>query len=288
MSFAFKSRSRVGHQVRAIAGEQIEKALASAQGGGDFDKTVHGLRRRCKKVRGLLRLVQPKFEDFKKENAALRDAANLLGGARDARVMVETLDGLTIAGHSQAAREYLVARAERSEAASKTDNPLGQFAEIFEKIGDRAKEWSFDTNGFDLVGDGLEKTYRQFLRDFEAAEGEQTATAMHEWRKQAKYHWYHVTLLSKSAPDLLAPRAKALDHLGEYLGDHHNLAVLTDVLNAAEQDLGDLGPILVAVAKRQEELGEQAFALGHQLAAEKPGALRKRSESYWSLLPEKG
>jgi CHAD domain-containing protein len=285
MSFAFKTKNSVGHQVRAIAASQVEKALELAKAGDDFDATVHNLRRRCKRIRGVLRLVQPNFEDFKSENAAVRDAADLLGGARDARVMVETLDGLMIAGHSQAAREYLVERADRIGEEAKKASPIDGFCEIFTALGKRIGDWSFDTNGFDLVGDGLEKTYKQFLRDLDAAADSEDAVAMHEWRKHTKYHWFHVSLVEKSARDLLKPREEALDKLGEYLGDHHNLHVLEETLEKAGKEVGDTGPILDAIKRKQDELAEKAFHLGHQLGAEKASALRQRFEAFWSLLP---
>ena len=285
MSFAFNTKSGVGHQVRTIVGAQIEKALEEAKAGGDFDKTVHNLRRRCKKIRGVLRLIQPNFEDYKRENSAVRDAADLLGGVRDAQVMVETLDSLISAGDTHLARQHLVARADRLAREMENSSPLEDFVEIFSALSERVKDWSFDNNGFDLVGDGLEKTYKQFLRDMETAEGKEDAVAMHEWRKQAKYHWFHVSLLEKSAPDLLKPREKALDRLGDALGDHHNLHVLEQTLKGMKDQLDEFGPILSALHSRQEELAKAAFELGLQLAAEKPGALRKRFEAYWTLLP---
>lgn len=286
MPYAFETRSRVGHQVRAIAGQQVEKALELAGSDGGFDKTVHALRRRCKKLRGLLRLVQPNFDDYGRENAALREAADLLGGARDARVMVETLDGLVVAGHSQAAREFLVSRADEIAEAERGANTLRRFSQIFGKLEKRAADWSFDANGFDLIGDGLEKTYRQFRHEMTIAESEHSAHAMHEWRKRAKHHFFHVSLLKTSAPDLLGERVETLDSLGERLGDHHNLAVLADTLTGAQGRLGEIGPILAAIEQRQAQLATDALALGQQIAAEKPSALRTRFEAYWALLPK--
>lgn len=293
MSFAFEARTGVGHQVRSIAAEQIKKALKTAEARGDFDETVHSLRRRCKKIRGVLRLVQPNFGDYKSENSAVRDAADLLGGARDARVMVDTLDTL-IGGRPEQvsstdagrARAYLVDRADRIAAEADGASPIERFMKIFADLQQRIGDWSFDANGFDLVGDGLELTYRQFQRDLETAEDKGTAEALHEWRKHSKYHWFHVTLLENSAADLLAARAKSLDTLGDHLGDHHNLAVLEETLLKAKDDVGDASAILTAIEKRQGELAGSAFALGHQLGAEKPGALRKRFEAYWALLPK--
>jgi hypothetical protein len=91
-----------------------------------------------------------------------------------------------------------------------------------------------------------------------------------------------VGLLHAAAPDLLRARKASLDRLGEMLGDHHNLAVLGDTL--AER--GD-GGVREAITEQQAILASDAFALGRQLTAEKPTALRDRFEQYWALLPEK-
>ena len=61
---------------RAIAADQLGDALADLQRqDGDGRSIVHEARRRCKKLRGLLRLVRPAFAGYDKESAALRDAA---------------------------------------------------------------------------------------------------------------------------------------------------------------------------------------------------------------------
>ncbi|MEZ4569166.1 MAG: hypothetical protein R2849_02320 [Thermomicrobiales bacterium] len=51
--------------VRRIATEQVEKALAELDD-SDLDRhaTVHQVRKRCKKIRGLLRLVRPGLENY--------------------------------------------------------------------------------------------------------------------------------------------------------------------------------------------------------------------------------
>ena len=81
---------------RAIAIDQLDETLA------DLDRpdrahrsVVHEARRRCKKLRGLLRLVRPGFADFDRENTAIRDAAALLSHLRDSEVMHETFHELS-------------------------------------------------------------------------------------------------------------------------------------------------------------------------------------------------
>ena len=291
MAFAFKTTSGVAGQVRAIAQEQVEKALVAIEQVADFDATVHSLRRRCKKLRGLLRMVKPHFKDFSEQNSTVRDAAGVLGGARDARVMVETLDALIgdDAGHGAAiqaiaARQFLIERLERLSENSDQSETLQQYAKIIRKLESGISHWQFGEQGFAVIGDGLEQTYRQFRKFIADAEKDESAEALHEWRKQAKYHGHHVSLLSHAAPDLLQARGKSVDRLGDYLGDHHNLAVLGDTLH--EGGLGDIDAIDHAIEAKQHELAQSAFALGRQLTVEKAAALRQRFTGYWQLLPE--
>lgn len=81
--------------VRGIAVEQLDTALALIEGAGDSPhKTVHEVRKACKRMRGLLRLIAPGFADFAKEDRAVAKAARRLSNLRDAAAMVETFDAL--------------------------------------------------------------------------------------------------------------------------------------------------------------------------------------------------
>ena len=104
MSYAFpRDVERIDEAVRQIAAEQIDKAIAEID---DADltahETVHQVRKRCKKLRALARLVRPGFPSYKKENAFFRDLARGLSGARDAQVMCDAynrlVDPLDISG----------------------------------------------------------------------------------------------------------------------------------------------------------------------------------------------
>lgn len=60
----------------------------------DRHKIVHQVRKRCKKLRGLIRLVRPEFADYSAENAEFRDAARRLSPVPDARAILECYDRL--------------------------------------------------------------------------------------------------------------------------------------------------------------------------------------------------
>ena len=284
-----------------MATEQTDKAIEEGRSYVDFDATVHGLRRRCKKLRGLLRLIEPRFKGFEVENHAVREAANGLSGMRDAAVMIETFDALLQfdrAGNripvigtvlSDGVSGLLASQVAVLPDGGARQQLLADFSGIMEQVGNRAKNWSIGRSGFACLAVGFEQTYRRMAEAMENAMAEDTAETMHEWRKQTKYHWHHVGLLSRTAPDLLKGPEDLLNQLGELLGDHHNLHVLDERLAGERGRFDDGGRETVrgVIAERQGVLAERAFALGRQLTAEKPGALRRRFEQYWQLLPDK-
>jgi CHAD domain-containing protein len=293
MSFAFTHRKNVQVQVRAIAGEQIQKALEEARRPAeDIGETVHRLRRRCKKLRGLVRLVRPHLKHADRENTAFRDAAASLSQARDTAVMVETFAALLQFDRTEG--DSVIAESEADEitaalaqAAQRPGEAPGKqfvhFCSIFESARQRVERWSFNGSGFDVVGDGLALNYKQFRKRMAAAEDAAAPESLHDWRKVAKYHGHHLSLFRSAAPDMIKGREEAVDALGDLLGDHHNLAVLDETL----RNLGIGNSTFRAIEARQKRMAHAAFVLGRQLAVEEPKALLRRFESYWSLLPEK-
>ena len=287
MGFSFSQRSKVGSQVRKIAAEQIEAALDDIAASEDFDDTVHELRRRCKKIRGLLRLVRPNFPDFATENAAFRDAANALSASRDAAVMLETFTALFVDERSEtrnALRSCLEDNVRRVARREDRAELLDGFAEAMTAAQKRVKHWRFEAQGFDLIEPGLHDTYARMRRRLKAAEKTGGDEDFHEWRKETKGHWLHVGLLKDCAPDRLGARKDQFDKLGEYLGDHHNLAVLVAGLETLADPLD--GALTKAIARRKHDLAKKAFALGRQLSVESPKSLVSRFEKFWKLLPK--
>lgn len=293
MSFAFTHRKNVQAQVRDIARGQLRKALEEVAGPSqDAGKTLHSLRRRCKKLRGLVRLTRPHLKEADKENKAFREAAASLSQARDAAVMVETfaallqsdqVDGRNVIPASEAddIAHFLEERAH--QPGMQNDEQFARCREIFDAALQRVAHWSFSGRGVDVVADGFVMNYQQFRKRMAAAVDDPAPENLHDWRKVAKYHGHHLRLFGTAAPDIMRGSGELVDTLGDLLGDHHNLAVLAETL----RKLGTADATLSAIKTQQERIAKAAFVLGHQLGAEEPKALRRRFESYWALLPEK-
>lgn len=282
--------------IRRIGCEQVESALGWIDGAdADVETAVHEVRKTCKKIRGLARLVRPHLGSvYREENAWFRDTARRLSGMRDLHVMGRTFDGVCERFADERdttrfapVRERLVER--HGGAGPDAEHALQMLAQLrpaLVQARDRIARWSVPAEGFAALEPGLKLTYRRGRRAMAVVAERPTGEGVHEWRKRAKYHWYHLRLLAGCwRPVMDAWRTEA-DALSEELGDAHDLAVLRRAL-ATDVELlqasPDLSELLGLIDRRERELVHQALARGGRLYAERPGRLAQRLARYWHV-----
>jgi CHAD domain-containing protein len=294
MAYRLKAGEPVGDAITRIAREQIRRAIAEIDDAGlDRHATIHQVRKRCKKVRGLLRMVRPALgTTYEHENACFRDAAGQLSRVRDAQTLIETLDGL--ASHFASAldpdfaaqvREQMVTRRrEMADHESDLDDRLRSVRRVLAEADERSAAWELDETGFAAIAGGVGKTYRRGRKAMAEAYDASTTEAFHEWRKRTKYFWYQQRLLRPLWPAVMKARCATASALGDLLGDDHDLAVLAETLVQEPERFGTgntVEGLLGLVHRRRLTLQQQARPLGERLFAEKPDALVARLERYW-------
>ncbi|HEV7717696.1 MAG TPA: CHAD domain-containing protein [Arsenicitalea sp.] len=272
---------------RRIALEQIEKALDQLHSDESSDKVIHGVRRRCKRLRGLIRLVRPSFPGYAIENAAIRDAAAGLSHFRDALVMLETYDSLwkhTSLRPSKVARQWLADHGANQAGQRNVLQALEECEAQLSGVGRRIQGWQLCADSFEAIGGGLKQVYSAKRAAMRKAGRQPSAVNFHEWRKVAKYHLHHLELMRASAPEIVSGFRDCASKLADALGDHHNL----DLLAVAFKDAGeipdlkdDIEAISSAITHQTRELEHQAFELGGELSAERPRAFVDRYAQYW-------
>ncbi len=292
MPYRFRAGERVGDAVIRIGREQIARAIDEID---DADlppaAIVHMVRKRCKKLRGLFRIVRPSLATYGRENDCFRDAARLLSGTRDARSIVDCVDGL-IHRHRHgvepdalaALRERLVDRRRQAEAGhGDIDRRLERVREVLQGAYVRAATWQVEGDGFAALAGGLKKTYKRGREAVADVRQSPSDGGYHTWRKRVKYHGYHLRLLSSVWKDVMKCHRQAASALGDRLGDDHDLAMLRQVVLAEPVVASDSerALLLELIRERRVELQRQAFSLGERLFAETPGALVARLGGYW-------
>jgi hypothetical protein len=295
MTYRLRRRQRVQKSVRLIAGEQIDKAIAEVNDAElDRHETVHQVRKRCKKLRALVRIVRPQFAGYARENAFFRDAARELSYLRDAQSVVECFDALMKHNGDRVDGARFVAirmelvdrRARLAEDVTGLDARLGAFLRQMHDARARVDLWKIDGDGFSAVRGGLSKTYQRGRKALRKVLADPTTENLHEWRKRVKYHWYHERLLRPIWPAMMRAERQLADELADLLGDDHDLAVLQHTVDGEPDRFGeerDRQALAGLINQRREQLQAEARLLGKRLFAERTGARARRFKRYWQV-----
>lgn len=296
MAYRLKDRGDVSGEIRRIVEEQIDRGVGEIDDPGvDAATAVHQVRKRCKKIRAVLRLARGPLERdhaYATENAWYRDLARQLSTLRDAGVLIETHDALVedikdpdIDKECAAIRERLTARRQRvATQTADLDDSLRTARQTLLDGRGRVADWSRRVRGFKGLEPGFRLTYRRGRRGMHAAYRSLAPEDFHEWRKRVKYHWYACRLLRGVWPGAMEARNDALSRLSVLLGDEHDLSVYRQALES-EPELGGksarLGDVLAAVDQRRTGLRRRARPLAMRLYTEKPGRISSRFAGYW-------
>jgi CHAD domain-containing protein len=279
--------------VRRIAARRAEKATERLRdaGGEDTARAIHGARKDLKKIRAALHLVRESLGEkaYRAENRRYRDAGRLLAARRDASVKLETLAGLrqrfgaafpaSLTGAWTAALEADRDRVEG--AAGAAENRVGEAIAAISAAAARIPDWDLEADSWSLVEPGLDRSYRRGREALKRTRADDSAARVHELRKRVKDLWYQLRLLHDAWPAPLEASAEEAHRLADLLGDHHDLALLSEDLRAREGLDANRGLAEELIAERQGELLADALDLGARLYAEKPKCFRRRLRAYW-------
>jgi CHAD domain-containing protein len=290
VAFELRPDESVARGVRRAARKEIEKSLESLTGDGAApDEKVHDARKRLKRVRALLRLARPGMgaKAYRRENAALRDAARPLSEVRDAQALVGAVDRLRDESEGAAPLVRPVRRSLRTRQRAvrrKVVDEQGALAGVAAEMGEarrRARGWK-PGGGWSVLGEGLERVYCAGRRAFREARENPTDESLHEWRKQAKYLWHALRFLEGMGGEDFRKEVGRTHDLADRLGDDHDLAVLRGLLvGKVQQSANGGGGLLPLIDRRRRQLQQEAYALGEEVYREKPKAFARRLRAQW-------
>lgn len=290
---------------RRVLGEEVPQALAALlsdavamlrnppQNGG-VEKGVHEARKRLKEARSLLRLVRTTLLDGDGEpvrgdaNRRIRDAARLLGGARDAAAMIETLDDLKLDKKAiTPLRKSLLAQRDSLHTDMSAGATLDAARHLDSLRGD-IDRWQIKGNGWPALRDGVWRLYKLGCDDYsKARKCDGDAEQWHEFRKRAKDLRYALELLRSAEPTVLDGLRTRAKELTDVIGLDHDLAELAKraedpAAHSLPEFAGETATLVAeACATKRHGLQQQASHLAAIVYAEKPSAFVKRLGVYW-------
>jgi CHAD domain-containing protein len=281
-------------EMRRLAQQSIENAHRMLSAGSLDDTAVHEARKEIRRSRATVRLLRVALGGprFRQENTRLRDVGRALNGARDAKVLVATLDVVRRDNPKLAGDAAVLELSRRLRARQRLTRrelhrpraPVALARRTLEQTQFSAGQWPVQEGGWSQLGPAFMRVYAA-ARD--AARRSRTRAddhRLHEWRKQVKYLRHALQVLTPLRPPKLSKHAKLARQLVETLGDGHDLALLRQSALARPDDeapLPDVRNLLTAIDRRRRELRHRAFALADEVFAESPRELDHRLRRYW-------
>ena len=271
-------------EVRRILVEWVAGATAILGKKKVTDTDIHDARKQLKKARAALRLLRGSIGEiaYRRENAALRDAARPLGAARDSRVLVAALDDL---GQRKLDKFRRILRHEHAQSrGGLTRTAIAKQRTALRAVIKRSERWRMRGDDWAVIGNGLTRSYRRGRKNFATAKEARDTECLHDWRKQVKYLWHQLQVLVPVRPGKIGALADRYHELAEALGDDHDLAVLRLKIESHAQAFErtrDLDDLLRRLDRRRGQLQDRAFALGSRLFADKPRVFAQPLGKYW-------
>ena len=277
MSFELHKRKHIDNELRKTARRELRRASETLSKGdpGAFSISVHEARKRVKKVRAVLEVIERSGGDVPgKDRKRLEGAGRKLSALRDGAAIIGTFDRVRrrypkrLPEHTYGIlRRGLVRAHDLRERRARRDGVVSDAARKLEKTRKGATRWTvpaFELSQLIDVAAGAYGRSRKAMKH--ARETGQSAT-LHEWRKRVKMLWYQLRLV-KPLTTGVAPLVADLKRLETELGEDHNLVVLGATLRSC-RDVRSMGGEVrqieqLALGMRQP-LRKRAFALGRRL-----------------------
>ena len=280
-------------ELRRVARQGIVRACRMLSAGSLSDTTVHDARKEIRKSRAALRLLRGALGSarFHRENARLRDAGRVLNEARDAKVLVTSLQSLR-QHHPQLERDGAFTalsehlrqqqRTVRRHLHSPTTPSIAAARRTLEQTQFSARQWPVGNAGWGTLGPAFRRVYAAGSLAARKSRVSRDDHSLHEWRKQVKYLRHALQVFSPLRPSKIKKQARLARRLADSLGDGHDMALLRDAaLCDAGSDARSRKPLLAAIDQRKRALRNESFKLGDLAYAKSPREMERRLHRYW-------
>lgn len=289
MSFRFRRKETTASGFRRIIREQTAAGISLlADRGNDLGDRVHEARRNLKRMRAILLLAAQGFtaEEVAKHDEALANVGRRLAGPRDADVCLSTFEALTaklpFAGHTEIHEHFreLARIARRSISAAH----LGKIATSLRSIGTAIARPELDCDGWELVVDGFDQSYRTARKSRRLARKNASDAELHAWRKILKRLFFQLELVQSILPKPLRKKMKRLERLAATLGEHHDLHVFEASIRDYDlraKETADVKCVQALIDGRRKELTKCIRKLADSAFGEKPKAFLGAIHRAW-------
>jgi CHAD domain-containing protein len=268
-------------------------AIQYLQRENNVHENIHQTRLCFKRMRSFLRLGRsgPGKQIYRHYNDFYRDQSRSLSQLRDLTALTETLPQFIKTRRVKASknlllrfRQSLLNRRKQQLDHIIDSNIKANVIRALEEKTEEITKWGFEGDAAQIFSAGAQRIYGRGKRLFLETIANPSDHNMHEWRKQVKYFWYHLVVLTPVWPAIMTPWAKELQTLSQLLGKHHDLVLLESAIDQLEIQANQqqiANNLKKSIRLRKIRLEKKSLGFGRKIYAEGTAELGKRLYAYW-------
>jgi CHAD domain-containing protein len=291
MPYRFKKRETVSEGCRRILFEQTASIISalSDRGSGGLDDRIHDTRRRIKRVRALLHLLDLRVDEkaLAAHEEALRSTARKLAPARDATVVLAAFEEIAVeftGGAVERIRELLTEAVRHAKRKSLGPEKLVVLAGDLRTTCEALSRAGTAQEGWSAIGPGIYKSYQQAKKLKRLAFAAPTPENVHACRARSKRLWEQLRLLRRTLPKSIARLLPRLDKFTELLGRHHDFHMLQMTLREAAAhglEVAKFPRLHQSIGKKMDRCLNRAGKQGAKIFELHPKAFASRVHAGW-------
>jgi CHAD domain-containing protein len=256
-------------------------------------ENIHQTRLCFKRMRSFLRLGRIGLGEqiYRHYNEFYRDQSRSLSQLRDLTALIETLPEFIKTRRVKASKNLLLAfrqgllnRRKQQLDHIIDSNIKGNVIKALEDKTIEITKWGVEADAAKVFSAGAQRIYGRGKRLFMTVLANPDDHNMHEWRKQVKYFWYHLVVLTPIWPGVISPWAKEVQTLSQLLGKHHDLVLLENTIDQLETQGNQrqiANSLKTSIRLKKIRLEKKSISFGSKIYAEGIAELGKRINAYW-------
>lgn len=295
MKYELNADEPVKDGIRRVVFEELESAYQLlSDPKSDRQEAVHESRKSFKKIRAALRLIRDGLDRdvYRRENKRFRNAGRKLAEVRDAAVRIQTLERLLKTFQDELAENVFsgiqeeIAKKSREieQKAMEDDSAAEDVLNRIREAQSSAADWRIKNKDSSLLYKGLSRVHSRGRKALGRALKNPSPENLHEFRRQAKYLWYHLRLLRDAWPAVMDAWIGATHRLEDCLGENHDLDILRQFVGESLADgIGETETMTLfgLIGQQRERLRDEGLAIGRRVYREKSSRFAERVVSYW-------
>jgi len=248
----------------------------------NIHNNIHDARLCFKRIRSLLRLGRFNIgeQNYKELNLFYRDQARKLSSIRDITAMIELCEKMREIAKTDQIKKLinhiridLIKKRKTLMAGQEVEKAKNEVIQSLTNQETVIKNLLFASGNNQQLASGIRRVYQSGRKLYKLSVKTTDDHNLHEWRKQVKYLWYQLVILTPLWPEILTPLCKQVQTLSQLLGKHHDYFIFAIALQSMKDENKyphEIKSLMASIHSQKRNLEIKALRLGAMLYITSP------------------